>query len=397
MFKAFVTGFAKQTTEEIESRNKEIKDNIRLSMIDRAKKNEEIKSKASKEYSSRAEVARKASSLLSNLNVPANQRESYLIAFVENPDRFAQFEEAVTEGRTGVDSVGDFVVLPKDQPSDKAPTLDQVLGGFKPRTRAGAAPADYSETRTAFGLSGAGVARSAETEAAAALGMSEDERLGLEYETPKPQLDAKFNFNVLLKESADSIDRRIDKASRQVLDAETPEAKAKATAELERVLAVKSLQKKSEGGADKESDIRSNYRILSNTIMEAMAGPGELVRDPESGAFMYSRTARAEVRDRIEEQKRKAFETSDLTKSYRRSDGTLPPEVKRVMSSFLYTPPPAPATSSAAGSPASRAPTVQNAAAFEKEKADAYDAIAKGADTAAVKKQFKERTGRDLP
>jgi hypothetical protein len=396
MWQAFVTGFAKQASTNIEERNKEIKNQIQQGLINKEKENQEARKKADKEYSTRAEVARKASSLLSGAGLSREEMEKYLVAFVENPDRFSDFEEAVKEGRIGKDSVGDFIVLPKVQ-KDERVTLDQVMQGFKARPRAGAAPADYSQTRGAFGLPGERIAKAAETEAAVTLGMTDEDRLGLTYETPAPKLGAEFNYTALLKEKTDTIEKRIDAASRSLLDAETPEAVAKARAELDRVLAVKAIQKQKEDGGAKESDIRSNYRILSNTIMEAMAGPGDLVRDPESGAFMYSRTAKPEVRDRIEAQKRRAFETSDLTKSYRGSDGSLPTEVKRVMSSFLYTPPPAAAPADLAGAPASRAPTVQNAAALEKEKADAYDAIAKGANREAVKKAFKQRTGSDLP
>lgn len=377
MWQAFVTGFSKQAAVDIEERNKDIKKQIQQSLINREKTNEEVRKKAEKEYSSRAEVARKASSLLSSAGLSKDEMENYLVAFVENPDRFTSFEEAVKEGRIGVDSVGDFVTLPKTQP-EKRVRLEDVLGGFRARPAAGAKPADYSETRTAFGLRAGNIARAAETEAAVALGMSDEEKLGLQYETPAPKLDAQFNYSVLLKEKQDSIDKRINRASLAVLDADTEEKRNLARAELDRVLAVKSLQKQSESGS-KESDIRANYRILNNTIMESMAGPGDLVRDTETGALMYSRAAKPEVRAKIEAQKRKAFMDSELTNSYRQSDGKLPPEVQRIISSFTYSSPaaaptggggaPAPAPAPApSGSPAPAAPAAAPAAAPTSEK-----------------------------
>jgi hypothetical protein len=357
MWQAFVSGFAKQATVDIEERNKEIKKTIQQSLINRDKMNEEVKKKAEKEYTTRAEVARKASSLLRGANVPQDQMEQYIISFVQNPEAFSKFEEAVTEGRFGADSVGDFVTLPKTQPEQRQ-KLEDVLGGFRARPKAGAAP-DFSETRTAFGLRAGNIARGAQAEAAVALGMSDDEIRGLEFTPPTANLGAEFNYSALLKEKTDTLDRRIDKASIAVLDADTDEARTIAQAELDRVLAVKAIQKRREGGDAKEGDIRSNFRILNNTIMESMAGPGELVRDTETGAFMYSRTARPEVRNKIEAQKRNAFMNSELTKSYRLPDGSLPPEVTRVMSSFMYSPPAAqeaPATPAARGTTPAPAP-----------------------------------------
>jgi hypothetical protein len=357
MWQAFVTGFAKQATADIEERNKEIQNTIKQSIINREKENEVARKKAEKEYSTRAEVARKATSLLSGAGLSKEEMENYVVAFVENPERFNDFEEAVKEGRIGKDSVGDFVVLPKQQPEQRV-TLEQALD-IRARPRAGATPTDFSQTRTAFGLPGERVARAAETEAAVALGMSDEERLGLEFTAPKPQLGAEFKYDALLKENTDTLDRRINKASLALLDAKTPEDRTAAQAELDRVLAVKSLQKQREGG-DKESDIRANFRILNNTIMESMAGPGELVRDTETGSLMYSRAARPEVRNRIEQQKRKAFMESELVRSYRLPDGTLPPEVSRVISSFLYA---APAAQEAPPAPAARGTTPAPAAA----------------------------------
>jgi len=399
MWQAFVTGFAKQTSATMQERNKEIKQQIQQSLIEKDKQNEDAKKRAEKEYTSRAEVARKASTLLSDAKVPADQREKYLIAFVENPDRFAQFEEAVLEGRTGVDSIGDFIVLPKSQEQKKPPSLEQVLSGFKARPKAGATAPDYSQTRTVFGLSAEPTARAARTEAKATLGMTEEEALGLEYTSPAPTLSAQFNFSTLLKENTDSLDKRLNKANLALLDATTPQEKTKARAEVDRILAVKSVQQKKEGG-EKESDIRSNYRILSNTIMESLAGPGDLVRDAESGALIYSRTAPPEVRARIEEQKRQAFMASELTKSYKLPDGSLPPEVTRVISSFTYT---TPAAGGAGGAPSGTpgAPAPAKVSDIEREKSLAYAAIAAAKNDATVaanvRRKFKQKTGQDLP
>jgi hypothetical protein len=195
------------------------------------------------------------------------------------------------------------------------------------RTTPTARPVAAVETRGAFGLpsrSGAEFAEKAST---------------LKTELPESTVaSSSLDFSVLMEESSDTLDKRINRASIRLLDAETEEDRETAKLELNQVLAVKALQQKEAGGV-KEADVRANYRILNNSIMESLAGPGELVRDTETGSLMYSRAASPEVRNRIEQQKRKAFMESPLTKSYRLSDGTLPEEVSRVINSFTYAAP----------------------------------------------------------
>jgi hypothetical protein len=341
MWQAFVTGFATQAAKDIEERHKEIQEQIYAEMESTYKNNEEVKKKAAKDAETRVGLARELNAMLSGTNLDPEKRKQIAIEMVRNPEAAKYFIEAVKDNRAGVDSINDFIILPKEEEiedgREKPADLSEVFKARPATTQA--APPDFSKVTGPFGLPMGGSAQRARDFAMAKLRMTEEEAGGLEYTPPTPSLGVKFNYDALLKEKTDTIDRRINDASISLLDAKTPEEESKARAELERVLAVKSIQKQRTEGGARESDIRSNYRILSDSIMQSMAGPGDLVRDPETNAFMYSRTARPEVRAKIEAQKRQAFETSELTQSYKLPDGTLPPEVSRVISAFTYSSP----------------------------------------------------------
>lgn len=324
MWQAFVTGFAEKATSLIEERNKEIRDEIFMQMNQRAKENEKIKEKAQLRAEKMRETARDLQSILGNKF--GEQTESIVAELLLSGDPDTIIKQ-VRAGEIGVDQIGNFVKLDKTAAPRK---VEDVIAGMAPRAKA-AAPRTPEEETTAFGLP-TRVGEQTRKSFMARTGMTEAESAGLELpEAPRPT--AKFDYDVLRPAAKDSLAGRIDKYSRAVLDAETDEERAAARAELNRALAVKAMQEKEKGdGKDKESDIRSNFRILDGTIKSSMAGPGDLVVDKDTGSYLYSRSINPEVRSKIEKARIDGFK--DLASSYANADGSFSQDAIRVMKAF---------------------------------------------------------------
>lgn len=324
MWQAFVTGFAEKATSLIEERNKEIRDEIFMQMNQRAKENEKVKEKAQLRMEKMRETARDLQSILGNKF--GEQTESIVAELLLSGDPDTIIKQ-VRAGEIGVDQIGNFVKLDK---AAKPRTVEEVITGMAPRAKA-AAPRVAGEETTAFGLP-TRVGEQTRKSFMARTGMTEAESAGLELpEVPRPT--AKFDYDVLRPAAKDSLAGRIDKYSRAVLDADTDEERQAAQTELNRALRVKAMQEKKEGtGGDKESDIRSNFRILDGTIKSSMAGPGDLVVDRETGSYLYSRSINPDIRAKIERARVEGFR--DLANSYANADGSFSQEAVRVMKAF---------------------------------------------------------------
>jgi hypothetical protein len=335
---AFTAGFLKSAGENVKEKNKEISDAAvkeferlqREAMEQNEKiqtKRDELKSTASvlASYKGKNNTGFTQGQIISMLQNPAVAKrvQSELEKYSGNLDQvdFAKLYQ-VSRGQDENETVEGFI-----DKSTRMPTAPEAPEG---------ATVEDKQVRGAFGLPSRAYGQTqARFEKATGTRVADLRAQAQPRGVPSAPVGS-VDFGQL---RSDTVDKRINQLSIQVLDAKTPEEAAEARTELDRVLSVKSIQKQKEEGGVKESDVRSNFRILSNTIMQSMAGPGDLVLDKETNTFMYSRTAKPEVRAKIEAQKRKAFETSELTKSYRTADGKLPPEVSRVMSAFIFSPP----------------------------------------------------------
>lgn len=204
MWQAFVTGFAKQATEDIKERQKEIQDEIKLEMAKRAKESEEATKKADKERESRYSLARQLNAVMSGVSdMSEEDKKGRIAALIANPEMGKKFIEAVTEGRIGADALGSFVELPKVEPGVSKPRVlpDEIMEQFKPRPKAAAAEPDYSKVAGPFGLPMSGAATRARTSAMAQFGLTEEQARGVEFVPPAEDITgAKFNLQVFAEE-----------------------------------------------------------------------------------------------------------------------------------------------------------------------------------------------------
>jgi hypothetical protein len=137
-----------------------------------------------------------------------------------------------------------------------------------------------------------------------------------------------------------------------VIDPEATADDRKAAAnQLAKIAAAEDIGKKDKDKDIKESDVRSNFRILDATIKRQYAGPGDLVRytDPETGevSLELSNDVNPKVRQQINEARKTAV-NAYIDEHYKQQ-GSVSPAVRRVAAAFLGS---EPATPSSAGAPA---------------------------------------------
>ena len=160
---------------------------------------------------------------------------------------------------------------------------------------------------------------------------------------------------------------------------------------------------KDKDGDLKESDVRSNLRILDAAIKQRMAGPGDLViiTDPitKENSYEFSKGIKPEVREAIEKKRKEEFDKY-INAFYRRG-GEIPSVVQRVVNAFILSSTVQPASASEKQAPAPAQPkegsTTKSAAEIDKLRADANEKIAQNPALAArVRAAFKRETGQDL-
>jgi hypothetical protein len=209
--------------------------------------------------------------------------------------------------------------------------------------------------RGAFGLrTRAGEA--ARARGLAAAGMTEEELYKTQMVRPTG-VEGTLDLGVF--EDEESLSKMEDRLIKTMINPETSkDEKKQAASTLGRIGAAKGLLKaEKEGGPGdvKESDVRSNFRILDATIKKQFAGPGDLVRytDPATGevSLELSNDVKPEVRQQINEARSAAFNA--FIQEHYSQTGSVPPAVRRVASAFLGT---APEPVKPAGAPAPKPP-----------------------------------------
>jgi hypothetical protein len=199
---------------------------------------------------------------------------------------------------------------------------------------------------------------------------------GIKTELPDiPTKAQPLDLSVLEDVDEETFNKRKNEARIRVLDATTPQEQTNAIAELTTILAVEDYGKDKEDGL-KESDVRSNLRILDASIKQSIAGPGDLVivTDPTTNerTFEYSKDIDPKVRQTIEAKRREEF--NKYIQQFYAQEGKVPEVVQRVVGAFV---PPMPSV--------------------EKLRADANQKIAQNPAVAdQVRAEFKKLTGQDL-
>lgn len=323
MWSAFITGMATEANKMIDERDKEIRDLTANQMNSYYKRALEAKKKAE----TRREQIKDYAGSLGSFQLPDGTKltETQIVGLIESgqaKEVIDLFQTAAKEGRLSKEQ---FEKVIKPEPGEKKDITSFIQKKATPAaTAAGLSFEEQAkQTRGAFGLpSGREVSR-IQQEFLAKSGMTEEEIRATEL----PEMEVKgraIDYGVFAKPR--TFAQRKERAQSDVLSATTDEDRKKALAELTTILKIEDLGKK-EGPT--ESDIRSNFRILTNTIAQSMAGPGDLVIDKETGTYMYSKTIKPEVRAKIEQAKLDGFK--DLVREYQNPDGTVPDNVRRVL------------------------------------------------------------------
>lgn len=354
MWSAFVTGMAEKAVSLIDERDKEIQDKL----------DQQLKQM----YETAAETRKKAQLRRDKLESTARELMTYGVS----QEQAASILQNV--GPEGAANMVERLKTAKEVTPEKiraalskVQTVDMPLEDvIRQKTTPTAIPAPVPETRGAFGLP-------------SRAGRQFAERAGmLRTELPElPTTAQPLDMSVFAEPDEETLTKRENAARMKILDAETGEDRQQGLNELNRILAIKDIGKDKEGDL-KESDVRSNLRILDATIKQSIAGPGDLVviTDPATGerTFEYSKDIDPKVRNEIERKRREEFRKY-IRQHYEQS-GKVPDVVQRVTSAFLL-----------GGTSPDK----------DRLRADANQKIAQNPAIAdQVRAEFKRLTGEDL-
>lgn len=352
MWSAFITGMAEKATSLIDERDKEIQEKIDRQLEKMYKDAAETKKKAQLRRDTLESTARElmtygvsqeqAASLLQNVGPEgaANMVERLKNAKQVTPEKIRAALAQVESSATSLDEV----IAQQTTPTAREVEEPQMRGAFGLPSRAGR---EFAET-----------ARGIQTELPAI-----------------PTTAQPLDLSALEDADEETFNKRKNEARMRVLDAETAEDRAAAVTELTRIAAIEDIGKDKSGDL-KESDVRSNLRILDASIKQSIAGPGDLVivTDPTTNerTFEYSKDIDPKVRQTIEAKRREEF--NKYIQQFYAQEGKVPEVVQRVVGAFV---PPMPSV--------------------EKLRADANQKIAQNPAVAdQVRAEFKKLTGQDL-
>ncbi len=342
MWSAFTKGFAEGATEAIKERDKEIADRALAEMESLLKK----KTLADAEAMERRDELRKQAN---ELRARSGNRltEAQIVGILESGYGEVALEKLKSK-TVGADKMAKLFT--PASPDDKRLIEDYIK---EATTLTGKAPIEVEE-EGAFGLrSRAGSA--VRQRAAATAGMPVEEL----YKAELPEMGTKPTGTIDLSifEDEASVKEMEDSLVKTIIDPEsTKEDKSAATQRLAQIRAAQDIGKKKEGSEVKESDVRSNLRLLDAAVKQSVNVPGGLViyTDPVSGERSYElpNDVDPKVREQIETLRRNAFRA--YVNEHYGQTGSIPPAVRRVMSAFLgqeqaAAPAPAPAPAPAAG------------------------------------------------
>ena len=343
MLAAFVTGFAKEASSMIDERNKEISDRALSEMEALLKK----KARADEAAMERRDELRKQAA---ELRARSGNRltESQIVGILESGYGEIALEKLKSKSVGTADMQRLFT--PTD-PEDKRLVEDYIKTAT---TLTGAAPKERLDEEGAFGLRSRAGTRVRE-KAASIAGMPVEDL----YKAELPEIGVKptGTLDLSMFEDEASVKEMEDSLVKTIIDPEaTKEDKSAATQTLAKIRAAQDIGKKKEGSEVKESDVRSNLRLLDATIKRSIAGPGDLVvfTNPDTGeqSLELSNDIDPKVRQQIESRRREAFQA--YANQYYGQTGSIPSSVRRVMSAFLgpeqaAAPAPAPAPAPATG------------------------------------------------
>lgn len=354
MWSAFITGMAEKATSLIDERDKEIQEKIDRQLEKMYKDAAETKKKAELRRDSLESTARE----LMSLGVSETQAASLLQNV--GPEGAANMVERLKKSKQVTPEK--IRAAMSQIETSQAPLTDIIAQQTTPTAREIQEP----QMQGAFGLPSRAGREFAET------------ARGIETELPEVPTKAQpLDLSVFEEADEETFTKRENAARMKILDAETDEDRQQGLNELNRILAIKDIGKDKEDKL-KESDVRSNLRVLDATIKQSIAGPGDLVvvTDPVTGerSFEYSKDIDPKVRNEIEKKRREEFKK--YIRQHYEESGKVPDVVQRVTSAFLL-----------GGTSPDK----------ERLRADANQKIAQNPAIAdQVRAEFKRLTGEDL-
>ena len=344
MWSAFVTGAAEEATKIIKEENKAISERIIAEMERTLKKRQE----AEEASLTKRDEARKQARALQTLS-DGKLTETQIVGILSGGEAETVIKQ-LRQRRVGPEKIAKLFT--PANPDDQA-ELESYLQDVGKLT--GTAPPRVAEDTGAFGLP-TRVGRVTRERALAKTGLTEEELYKTSMTMPAG-VEGSLDLSIFKDE--ESVSDMQDELIKTMIDPQaSKEEKREAAKTLGQIGAAKDLLKADkEGGPGgvKESDVRSNFRILDATIKKQFAGPGDLVRytDPATGevSLELSNDVKPEVRQQINEARSAAF-NAYIQEHYSQT-GSVPPAVRRVASAFLGT---APEPVKPAGAPAPKPP-----------------------------------------
>jgi hypothetical protein len=371
MWSAFITGFANKSTELIEEKDNEIKKNMELQLKDMYASRKEAMSKAE----TRRDELRKAAAQLRTFGLDDNGIVEVLSSGnYENITKLLQ-----NEAKTGTltqQKINRFIgrsesKMPADlegffnkatelaAPMGTKPLSTEATGAFGFRSRA--AEDTTERFLKAQNLSREDIQKSTLADMPmtgrafdySALAGDEDDSFGkvknrariklLEAaEGSEEQKQAMMEYQKIIaieKLGEDDETAGLAKIKKEaqvdLFNAKTPAERSNALARLTRVISIEDIGKDKKDEL-KESDVRSNLRILETSIVQSMAGPGNtiVVTDPTTGErrVTIKGTVKPELRNRIEQTRTSAIR--EYVQTHYTRNGKVPEQVQRVLGAF---------------------------------------------------------------
>jgi hypothetical protein len=371
MWSAFITGFAGKTNELIEEKDDEIKKNMELQLKDM--------------YASRKDAMSKAETRRDELRKAAAQLRSYgledtgiikVLSSGNYQNISKLLENEAKSGRLSPQKIKSFI-------GEADPNIPESLDNFinsatQLTSPAGTKPLS-TEARGAFGFK----SRAAEDTTERFLKAQNLSREDIQKSTlvDMPMTGKAFDYSAIGEPEEDSFSKAKNTARMKLLqtedgseaqkeammeyqkiiaieklgeddetaglakikkeaqvdlfNAKTPAERSNALARLTRVISIEDIGKDKKDEL-KESDVRSNLRILETSIVQSMAGPGNtvVVTDPTTGErrVTIKGTVKPELRNRIEQTRRSAIR--EYVKTHYTRNGKVPEQVQRVLGAF---------------------------------------------------------------
>lgn len=188
MWQAFVTGFAKKSTELIDERNKEIRDEILMQMNQLAKEKQEVKQREELRTEKLKRTTRELTTILGD--TLGDNTKPFITELLASGEADTIIKK-IRDNEISVDQITRFVTLDPNAPTR---TPEEFIAAGAARPKAGGIPIKTDQMTGAFGLPTRAGSQAVKY-GAARFGLTEAETAGVEL-PELPPATAKFDYEV---------------------------------------------------------------------------------------------------------------------------------------------------------------------------------------------------------